>query len=379
MKKLFKKSLTAFMIGLLSLGGVSCENPLSFDINDYTMTLNIQDGYMGEDELTYPQLAILVEGPGVNLWDLTVLSENGESFSIMAYTGKTEYLELNYKAFEEGENTLNISVTVRESAHQELLGRQNLTAQILPIDGKQIQFAVADEQTKASIVDGNTLRQSGFYVSATTGDTGNETAKWTNVRFTRSGSVYIGGKWWPSVDPQYHFYASNAPLEYTENGGTVTVSTDTDVVCSYIPTASYEVPNILFFNHILARVGTISLEAPSGYDAVINSISFTPLTNGTYNILTHTWSGTSTGEAVTLSSSTPNDIWCIPSSYTFTINYTLSVDDYSQDYTKITNVTLVAGKTNNLSGTLPSGDAYRLTFSLDVTAWGNEDHSLTIE
>jgi len=379
MKKLFKKSLTAFMIGLLSLGGVSCENPLSFDINDYTLTLSIQDGYMGEEELTYPQLAVLVEGPGVNLWDLTVLSENGESLTFLAHTGTTEYVELNYKAFEEGETALNISVTAQESAHQQFLDRQNLTAQIIPINGQQIQFAVADEQTKASVVDGNSLRVNGFYVSASMGDAGNETEKWTNVHFARSGSVYMGGKWWPSVDPQYHFYASNVPLAYSENGGTVAVSTDTDVICSYIPTAQYRVPNILYFNHILARVGSISLEAPEEYDAVINSISFTPIITGTYNIRTQSWSDTDNGEAVTLSSTSPNDIWCIPSTYTFTINYTLSLGDYSKEYTKTTAVTLVAGKTNNLSGTLPTGDAYRLTFSMDVTAWGSEDLPITFE
>ena len=379
MKKLFKKSWTAFMIGILSLGGVSCENPLTFDIKDYTLTLDIQDGYMEEGELTYPQLVVLVEGPGANLWNLTVQSENGESMNFQAFTGVAEHFELNYKAFEEGETTLNISVTARESAHQELLDKQNLTAQIIPFQGKQIQFYVADEQTKASVVDENTLGLSGFNVSATTGETGNEIAKWTNVHFIRSGSVFLGEKWWPSVDPQYHFYASNADLDFSASGGTVTVSTDTDVVCAYRPTSNYEAPNFLIFNHILARLGTISLAAPSGYNAVINSITFTPITNGTYNIRTKSWSDTSTGEAVSLSPTSPNDAWCIPSTYTFTINYTLSVDDYSQEYTKTTSVTLLAGKTNNLSGTLPSGDAVRMTFTLQVTAWGSENHAVTIE
>ncbi len=378
MKKLFKKSLPVIMTGLLSLGGVSCENPVSFDINDYTLTLDIQDGYMDERGLKYPELAVLVEGPGVNLWNLTVQSENGESMTFEALTGTTELFELNYKAFEEGETTLNISVTARESAHQEFLDRQDLTAQIVPFHGKQIQFTVADEETKATVVDGNSLKQTGFYASATTGDAGSETAKWTSVHFTRSGTVYLGGKWWPSVDPQYHFYASNVPLEFSENGGTVAVNTDTDVICAYIPTADYEEPNFLNFDHILARVGTINLSAPSGYNAVVNSISFTPLTTGTYNILTQSWSGTSAGEAVSLSPTEANDAWCIPGTYTFTINYTLSLDDYSQEYTKTTSATLQAGKTNNLLGTLPTGDASRLNFTLNVTSWGSEDLPVTI-
>lgn len=130
MEKLLTKCLSAFLTGLFAFGVISCEDPLSFDMKDYTLTLSIQDGYSDEGVLVYPQLSALVEGPGVNIWDLTVLSENGESITFQALTGATEYMELPLKAFEEGASALTISVTVRESAHQEFLGEETLVARV---------------------------------------------------------------------------------------------------------------------------------------------------------------------------------------------------------------------------------------------------------
>ena len=100
------------------------------DIRDYTFTLSIQDGYRDGDVLIYPELAASVEGPGVNLWDITVQSEDGESITFQALTGATEYMELPFKAFKEEKSTLSISVTARESTHQEFLGEETLTARV---------------------------------------------------------------------------------------------------------------------------------------------------------------------------------------------------------------------------------------------------------
>jgi hypothetical protein len=129
---MFRKSLPTIVLGLFSLGGVSCEDPLSFDIRDYTLTLTLQEGYMDEEGvITYPELAAVIEGPGINLWDLTVRSEDGETITFKAHTGTTEDRELPFKAFDKGEEALNISVTARESAHQEFLGQQTLTAKMI--------------------------------------------------------------------------------------------------------------------------------------------------------------------------------------------------------------------------------------------------------
>ena len=39
-------------------------------------------------------------------------------------------MELPFKAFKEEKSTLSISVTARESAHQEFLGEETLTARV---------------------------------------------------------------------------------------------------------------------------------------------------------------------------------------------------------------------------------------------------------
>lgn len=134
MNLFIKKSLQALLMGLITLGWISCEDPVTFDIRDYTLTLSVQDGYRDDNgDLTFPELGVLVEGPGMNLWELTVQSEDGESIAFAALTGTTEYTSLPFKAFEEGENSLNIEVTAVEGAHHVFLDRKALKVQILLI------------------------------------------------------------------------------------------------------------------------------------------------------------------------------------------------------------------------------------------------------
>lgn len=131
MNKFVKKSLSALLTGLLVLGGISCENPYTFDINDYTLTVTVEDGTLEEEgEITYPELAVLIEGPGADLWNITVQSESGETLTFLARTGMTEYVDLELKAFEEGKTTQNLTVTARESAHQVFLAQETLVAQV---------------------------------------------------------------------------------------------------------------------------------------------------------------------------------------------------------------------------------------------------------
>jgi len=380
MNKITRKSLSAFLSGLLVLGGFSCENPYTFDINDYSLTLAIEDGSLEEEgDITYPELAVLVEGPGSSLWNITVQSEDGETMTFLARTGMTEYMELKLNAFDEGETIQNLTVTAHESAHQEFLDRQNLTAQILTGHHEPIQFSVACEETKAIAIDGYTLENNGFYVTATVGNIDEEAARWSSVKFTKNGSTFKGEKWWPAEDPHYHFYASNATLQHSASGANVTVTTATDVVCAYLPTPEYNAPNDLTFEHIFARLGTVTLAEPEGYTVNITSVTFTPYISGVYNLRTKAWTGKNTGNTTPLSTTSNNGIWCIPSSYTFTIQYTLSLGDYSKSFTKTSTVFLEAGKINNLSGTLPTGDAVSLNFNVTVTPWEAISKDITVE
>ncbi len=243
--------------------------------------------------------------------------------------------------------------------------------------GKEIVFSVGEAATKASETDASTLNTSGFKVSATQGDAESETKVWENVNFTKNGNVFSGNKWWPSTNPDYHFYASNLALTHTVNGATINVNTETDAVCAYIQTPNYGQSNTLDFIHILARIGTISLTDPDNYDkTTVNSITLTPVTSGTYNIRTETWSNTQNGTQVNLNKG-ENDLWCIPGAYTMTVTYTLKKDDYTKVFTKTADLTLTAGKKTHLQGELPAGDEQELTFTVTVATWGNENQTIT--
>ena len=70
------------------------------------------------------------------------------------------------------------------------------------------------------------------------------------------------------------------------------------------------------------------MQGPELYSTTVSSISITPYISGTYNIRTQEWSHLQPGQTIPLSSS--NDIWCIPSYYTLTVQYTLSREDYTE-------------------------------------------------
>ena len=217
-----------------------------------------------------------------------------------------------------------------------------------------------------------------FNVLASTGSAGSESQAWAPVAVTKSGSTYLTGKYWPAADPSYHFYASNAALTFAAAGSTVTADGSTDVVCAYLPSPAYGEPNALTFDHIYARVGSFSVATQSGYE--ISAVSATlknGVSGGTYNLRTGAWSGLSAASdracasftGGTSSQSSSNDIWLVPGTYTISVSYTLTKGEYVVPFTKTGSVTLVAGKTNNISTTAVGGSASEIVFSVSLTSW----------
>ena len=261
---------------------------------------------------------------------------------------------------------------------------------IEPVDTKQapVSFltsnAAVSVETKATEVTGTTLETSGFKVSATTGSAGSESAAWTNIAFTKTGSVWTGDKYWPDSDPSYHFYASNIDLAHTVSGATVNASNDVDVVCAYMATPTYKVDNTLTFEHVFARIGSMTVSAASGYTISGVSIRITPRVSGTYNLLAGAgrtdgtgWSGTSTGSAQELANSTPgtksNDVYLVPGRYTLTATWTATRGDYTKTFTGVTyDVDIVGGKVNTIAATL-GGLAQEIRFSVIVSPWGSNN------
>lgn len=231
---------------------------------------------------------------------------------------------------------------------------------------------------------------SSFYCLATTGTPGAaaETTSpgFASTQFTASGANFTGGQYWPATNPSYHFYAASKALSLSSGNVTFAPGTTiTDDVYAYLASPTYKNTNALTFNHIYAQVGSCNISAPSGYTISGLTVKITPnlpSASSTFNVRTGTWGGTpTTGSAVTLcsatGSTTDNDLWLIPGTYTLTAAYTISKGAYSETLTKEASVTLVMGRNNNITATLPEGNAADVVFTVSVTPWSNNSITAT--
>lgn len=218
-------------------------------------------------------------------------------------------------------------------------------------------------ETKVSAV--TTL--SSFYVSATKGSAGSETSSWNSVSFSGSSS-FTGGKYWPSSNPSYHFYAANDALTFAAAGTTVAPDGSKDVVVAYLASPTYKSSNALTFSHVYARVGTVTISPASGSLSNVSATLKNVATGGTYNLRTDSWTaGTKSDKTLTVGS---NDLYVVPGTYTLTVTYTATLGDYTETFTKSGSVTLQQGKVNSITATAPNSAA-GITFTVSVTAWGS--------
>lgn len=245
-----------------------------------------------------------------------------------------------------------------------------------------IEFGVTSEAlTKATVVDASSLASTGFYVNATTGTLGSETAVWTNARFTVSGDRYRSeGKVWPEgADPHYRFYASNVSLTHGASGPTISATNTTDVVVAINDSPAYKTANGLSFSHVFGRIGSVVVEAESGFTISGINIRITPVTGGTYNLREgagHTdrtgWAGLVTGSATTIATAVggnPNDLYVVPGTYTLTATWTASKNGGFHTFTdKTVDVTVSAGMHNTITLTLGGGNLkYVPSFSVSAS------------
>lgn len=239
----------------------------------------------------------------------------------------------------------------------------------------------ADVMTKVDAETASTL--SSFNVIAATGTAGSSDASVWNAAFTKSGSLYKGGKYWPSSNPSYHFYASNMALTAAATGATVAAANTKDVVCAYLPATEvgYKSPNSLSFEHVFARIGDVTVSAATGYTLSNVSITLVPKTGGTYNLFTGAgktdgtgWSATANGSATAIANATAgtksNDLYLVPGQYELTATWTATNGNYTQTFSnKKKTVSIVGGKVNKISTTL-GGQAEEIEFNITVADWG---------
>ena len=98
-------------------------------------------------------------------------------------------------------------------------------------------------------------------------------------------------------------------------------------------------------------------------------------TKGTFNMATKMWSSVSALAQQSVASGT--DLYLVPGNYTLSVTYTLKKEDWTNTFTKTASVKLEAGKINNISGTAVGGTAEEITLSVTLTAWTDNDITIT--
>lgn len=155
-----------------------------------------------------------------------------------------------------------------------------------------------------------------------------ETAVWgtTSQVFSKNSSgkyVHNPALYWPATEPMggYHFYASNADLNFSSEGVFVDVNGITDdIICAYNPFPMFcsEVP--LDFVHILSIVGTVSLSGFSGCSDINVNLEY--IDSGSYNLNLGEWTnlGSTISKTLTVSNSS-NNLWVIPGEYAVMVTF----------------------------------------------------------
>lgn len=159
----------------------------------------------------------------------------------------------------------------------------------VPMSNDKINFSAQNALVVQTTKSATAVTELGsFYVSAVTG-IADDAEAFTNVTFTKAPGtdIYTSARCWPSTDQSFRFYASNAPLSYSAAGATVTVAdTDLDVVCAYLPTSTYAAVNTLVFQHIFARISTVTIQAQGSAVDHISVEVWDARTGGIYNLKT---------------------------------------------------------------------------------------------
>ncbi|MBR1433498.1 MAG: hypothetical protein IJ584_00135 [Bacteroidales bacterium] len=176
------------------------------------------------------------------------------------------------------------------------------------------------------------------------------------------------------------YYVCNAPnasnLSLTTGGAVLSVgntgpANGTDIVVGKAVSSSHNVP--IQLDHIYARTGTLTLNAPAG--VTVSSVSWRIASHGsdtgyagTYDIDNGTW--TSSGALSSTTFTGTSNFYLIPGLYDVTVRYTARFLDGSTQYgiEKTGTVNLVRGKVNNISASIPD----ELSLALYV-AWASQD------
>lgn len=245
---------------------------------------------------------------------------------------------------------------------------------ILELVSDNISFDVESKATEISSIPAS------LHLERTTGTWKSETAKDASAsKSVSTGKINTG--WYQTDTPTaYNYYVSNNSITFAAGGSTISASNGTDVIAGCTQGATDSTTPSVTLDHVFARTGTLTCNTQSGY--TISNISWkiksksggTGGTAGTYNIATKGWNGVTALSEQALTSST--DLYCTPGAYTVSVTYTLTKGEYTKSFTKSGDVTLVAGKINNIVCTAIGGNASGIVLSVSLTQWSSETLNL---
>lgn len=200
----------------------------------------------------------------------------------------------------------------------------------------------------------------------------------TTSKSVSSNQISTG--YYQTVSPTtYIHYVSN--WSFTA-GGDMSASNSTDIIAG--STSSSSTNPAVTLNHIFARTGTFTCYTQSGYS--ISNVQFyikchpdsVTGTSGTFNMGSMSWTATSARINDWTAIGNGSDLYLIPGTYRFRLDYTLSLGDYSQSFSKRGEATLVAGKVNNIYCTASGGAAEYITLGVSLTGWSSQDINMSI-
>ena len=247
--------------------------------------------------------------------------------------------------------------------------------------GKEIVIGVGDTMdavvtTKATAV---TTLSGNLYWGASTG-TSTETVKWATATGAVSSNKINTGKYLAATPVAYNYYVANQT--FTVAGDMTVANNNTDIIAGRCAQNSTAAPPVTL-NHIFARTGTLTCNTQSGY--TISDVSWKIVgkstingTAGTYNMKSQSWTAASTKLTSDTAITSSSDMYLIPGTYTIKVTYTLTKGDWTATFTKQGDVTLVAGKKNNITCTAIGGAASQIVLNLSLTAWADNAVSLTL-
>ena len=247
---------------------------------------------------------------------------------------------------------------VKEAANRELTDDPS----------KEIVLSVEDDlpltfETKATAV---TSMPSSLYWGAATASA----AKYSSTSGAVSAGKISTGKYQTATATSYTWYASNISMTVGTNT-TVSASNTTDVICGKSSATTSTTPSITL-GHIFARTGSVTLSLPSGYSQSNVSWQIKSKTgggtSGTYSITNASWSSQS-GFTDFSSLTGSSDYYLVPGTYTVKVTFTASKGDFVKTYTQSGDITLVAGKINNITASSSTDEAQGITISVSLTDW----------